>query len=71
MGGPSGIREENLKVWLREAIREKDLDTIQWEKLVSVINMAFQKGCIPTALDCMRVVLIPEGGEDYRGIGLV
>ena len=40
-GGLSGMRAENLKVGLREATREKDPETRQWEKLASVTKLAF------------------------------
>ena len=36
-GGPSGMKAEYLKVWLRAATREKELDTETWNKVVSVI----------------------------------
>ena len=71
VGGPSGIREENLKVRLRMAILENNPLTEQWEKLASVTKLVFQKGCIPAALAWMRIVIIPKGGGDHRGIGLV
>ena len=40
-GGISGMRAYNLKVGLREATREKDPETRQWEKLASVTKLAF------------------------------
>ena len=39
-----------LKVWLREANRERDPDTELWEKMVSVTRLAFREGHIPAAL---------------------
>ena len=41
--GPSGMRAENMKVWLREATRDKgpDLEPRQWYKIVSVIKLEF------------------------------
>ena len=38
---PSGIRTENLKVWLREAKREKDPDPRWWDKMASVTKLTF------------------------------
>ena len=40
-GGPSGMKEEHPKTWLREETREKDPDTKKWDKLVSIKQVAF------------------------------
>ena len=61
---------EHLKSWLREATREKESDTEMWEKVVSVINVAFCEGYIPEAFIWTTMVLIHNGGSEYRGIGL-
>ena len=63
------MKAENLKAWLRVATREKDPDTETWNKVVSVIQVVFQKGYIPEALMWKTMVLIPKGKADYRGIG--
>ena len=47
------------------------MDTKMWEKVVSIIHVAFWEGYIPEALMWTTMVLIPKGGGDYRGIGLV
>ena len=39
--------------------------------MVSVIKVAFREGYIPEALMWKTMVLIPKGGGEYRGIGLV
>ena len=69
-GGPLGMKEENQKTWIREAIMEKDPETEKWEKLVSIMQAAFQDEYISEALAWKMMVLIPNGGGGYRGIGL-
>ena len=70
-GGPSGMKAEHLKAWLRAATREKDPDTETWDKVVSVTQVEFREGYIPEALIWKTMFLIPRGKEEYRGIGLV
>ena len=56
---------------MQAATREKDLDTETWDKVVSVIQVAFREGYIPEALMWTTMVLIPKVKGDYRGIGLL
>ena len=43
-GGPSGIREEYLRMWHRAAKQEEDPDPGNWEKVVALIQVAFMGG---------------------------
>ena len=65
------MKAEHLKEWLWAATREKDQDTKTWDKVVSVIHVAFMEGYILEALMQTTMVLIPKGNGQYRGIGLV
>ena len=65
------MKTEHLNSWLLAATRDKEPETKTWNKLVGVIQVAFQKGYIPEALMWKTMVLIPKGGREYRGIGLV
>ena len=65
------MKVEHLKAWLRAATREKDPDTETWDKLVSVIHVAFREGYIPGALIWTTMVLIPNGKGEHRGIMLL
>ena len=38
---------------------------------MSVTKLAFLERCIPTALKCTTVVIIPKVREKYIGVGLV
>ena len=40
-GGSLGMREEQLKFWLREATQENYSDTRCWDKLASVTKLLF------------------------------
>ena len=42
VGGPLGMREEYLKVWIMEATWENYQDTKRWDKLVSLRILACQ-----------------------------
>ena len=50
---------------------EKYPDIEKWDKLVSIMQVAFRDGYIPEAMTWTEVVLIPKGAGGYRGIGLV
>ena len=65
------MKAEHLKSWLWKAAREKNPDTEVWGKVVGVTQVAFQEGYIPEALMWKTLVLIPKGGGEYIGIGLV
>ena len=60
-GGPSGMKLDHLKTWLRAATREKDPDTEMWDKVVSVIQVVFWEVYITEALMWTTMVLIPKG----------
>ena len=70
-GGQPGTRAEYLKGWLREVTLEKDPGTQRWEKLLSLMKLAFCEGRLPVALTWTTMVLIPKGGGYYRGIGIL
>jgi hypothetical protein len=78
VAGASGMRAEHIKEWLRD---------VQWEEVpkgqgaegagdswclfVGLVQAAWTHGVIPCQLLWIIVVLIPKGGGDYRGIGLL
>ncbi len=43
----------------------------EWNVLVRLVQAVWDKGKIPTQLGWVVTVLIPKGGRDYRGIGLL
>ena len=42
-GVTTGVRAKNLKVWLHEATRKKELVIQWWEKLISIMQVEFQE----------------------------
>ena len=69
--GPSGLRTDQLKAWLRAARREEDPDPTHWETLVTLVQHAYETGELPADMAWATVVLLPKGGGQFRGIGLL
>jgi len=69
--GPSKVRAEKLKEWLKEATRKENPDSENWDRLTELVKLCFKERRVPTQLSWSTVVLIPKGGGDYRGIGLL
>ena len=47
------------------------VEVSNWEKVVYLVQTAFGEGRLAEENTWQEVVLIPKGGKDYRGIGLV
>ena len=70
-GRPSGMRVDNLNIWLRKSTWEKKPDRTRWEEFVSMTQLTFQEGSVLAELTCTTMILpLKEKGE-YRGIELV
>ena len=65
------MKAKHLNAWLRAATREKDPDIETWDKVVSVIQVAFREGFIPKPLMWTTMILITKGKFECRCIGLV
>ena len=72
------MRAEHVKVWLRGALEEEDPESQgnegkgeNWKLFVTLVQAVWTHGTIPRQLLWSIVVLIPKGGGDYRGIGLL
>ena len=71
-GGPSGMRGEHLKTWIAQAgLEGEDAEPEAWQSVVKLVQTAFETGELPTELFWSTVVLLPKGGGDFRGIGLI
>jgi hypothetical protein len=68
---PLGIRAAHLIEWLNAAERENNPDTSRWNKMVELVQHAFETGELPTKLPWSVLVLIPKGSGGCRGIGLL
>ena len=70
-----------MKEWLRDAVleEEKEAESIDgfggkkdiWHIFVKLMQTIWERGEIPQQMRWMTVVLIPKGGGDFRGIGLL
>jgi len=69
--GPSKIRADHLKRWLTEATRSENPDPSRWEVLVELVQECYRTGTIAEEMTWSSMVLLPKGGGDFRGIGLL
>ena len=75
------MRAEDLKTWLRDMEREEkaamegtagaEFAGETWRLLVRMLQRVWDTGEIPSQMLLTIVVLLPKGGGDYRGIGLL
>ena len=77
-GEASCMRAEHVKVWLQTVLEEEDLESQgnegkgdNWALIVQLVQAVWTHGTIPCQLLWSTVVLIPKGGGDYIGIGLL
>ncbi len=77
--GASCMRAEHLKEWLQGMKSEEDPEMgpnnvgagDRWRALAWLVQAIWDKGRIPLQHRLVVTVLIPKGGGDYRGIGLL
>ena len=70
---------EHMKEWLQGIQREEGPKQCignreagdAWCLHIQLVNAVWETGTIPQQLGCIIVVLIPKGGGNYRGIGLL
>ena len=70
VGGPSKMRDEDMWGWLAEAEREGG-DDHNWIRVTELVQEAFLRGDVPETMKGSVMVLNPQGGDNFRGIGLV
>ena len=58
LGGPLGMRAEQLKKWLQEATWEMDPTVKRLDALVSMTKMAFREGHLPVDITWTNMVLL-------------
>ena len=70
--GPSGMRDEHLRMWLRAATWEERPDLGNWDKVVAMIQSAFRRVELVAPCVWQMVLMISKGGgTNFRGIFLV
>jgi hypothetical protein len=72
------MHAEHVKEWLNGVRWEEDPEGHgingagnNWRLFVRLVQAAWTHGTIPRRLLWIIVLLIPKGGRDYRGIGLL
>jgi hypothetical protein len=74
--GATGLQAEHIKVWLSDAVREEEeqsnigLGHKCWV-FVKMMQAIWEHGSIPEQMRWEIIALLPKGGGDYRGIGLL
>jgi hypothetical protein len=78
-GGALRIQAEHIKAWLRGAKKEEDPETATshigagktWHKFVHLCTSIWNTGTVPQQMCWVITFLIPKGGGEYHGIGLL
>ncbi len=74
--GATGLQVEHIKVWLTDVVRkEEEQSNIglghKWRVFVKLMQAVWEHGSIPEQMRWEIIVLLPKGGGDYCGIGLL
>jgi hypothetical protein len=70
------MKAEHLKEWLRNIRCEETGDGVEgagdcWRLFVSLIQATWESSTVPIQMSWVVIVLLPKGGGDYPGIGLL
>ena len=69
--GPSGLRADQVKAWLRLARQQENPDGRAWLHVVELVQHCYRTGEFPTETTWSTVVLLPKADGGVRGIGLL
>jgi hypothetical protein len=74
--GVTGLQAEHIKVWLSDAVREEEEQRNiglghKWRVFVKMMHAIWEHGSIPEQMRWEIIILLPKGGGDYHGIGLL
>ncbi len=74
--GATGMRAEHLKEWLGNMKRKETEDGVEgigecWQSFVALLQAVWECGSVPTQMAWMIIALLPRGGGNYHGIGLL
>ncbi len=67
---------EHIKVWLANAVRKEEEEGgiglgHKWRVFVKMMQAIWEHGSMPKQMRWEIIVLLPKGGGDYCGIGLL
>ena len=74
--GATGLKAEHIKGWLSDIVcEEKEESNVglgdKWRLFVKLMEAIWEQGSVPEQMRWEIIVLLPKGGGDYRGIGLL
>ncbi len=74
--GATGLQAEHIKVWLTDVVREEEEQSNiglghKWWVFVKLMQAVCEHGSVPEQMRWEIIVLLPKGGGDYPGIGLL
>jgi len=74
--GATGMKAEHLKEWLADMKLKEAENGVEgigdcWQAIVTLLQAVWESRTIPTQMTWMIIVLLPKGGGDYHGIGLL
>jgi hypothetical protein len=74
--GVTGLQAKHIKVWLWDMVQEEKEQTIagwgyKWHIFVKSMQTIWEPGSVPEQMTWEIIVLLPKGGGNYRGIGLL
>jgi hypothetical protein len=69
--GAMGMQAEHLKEWLSGIKQEEAADGVEgsrnrWRLFVALMQATWESGTMPTQMSWVMIVLLPEGGGEYR-----
>ncbi len=70
------MKAKHLKEWLADMKRKEAEDGVEgiedrWRSFVTLLRAVWESGTVPTQMTWMIIILLPKGGGDYCGIGLL
>jgi hypothetical protein len=74
--GATGLQAKHIKVWLLDVVQEEKEQMIagqgyKWHIFVKLMQTIWERGSVPEQMTWEIIVLLPNGGGDYRGTGLL
>jgi hypothetical protein len=74
--GATGLQAKHIKVWLQDVVQEEKEQTIagqgyKWRIFIKSMQTIWERVCMPEQMNWKIIALLPKGGGNYHGIGLL
>jgi hypothetical protein len=75
--GAAGLQAKHIKMWLWDVVQEETEainvghGSFKWRIFVKLMQSIWEHGCLPEQMMWKIITLLPKGGGDYHGIGLL